>query len=481
MNFKASEVFEKMYSAINETKIVDGRDQRKYTIIIHEGSSRSTKTWSIYQMLWMHGLYNRRKRIVVLRDTKEDCRDKVEPDFIKWYHDPMARINQYKDGLIDHNQLEKHLKKESFAPLVRENKTNHKHTFKHSKSVIHFTGADDEDRAIGKAQDVLWINEPYVFSEDIFKELNQRTSDFVIIDWNPRFDHWIDKLKLRDDCIVIHSTFLDNGFLSHKETNELQSYQPLSHKYISGVEHINLTGLLKLTKEQVSKHLINSDPVPTPNKRKEIIRCWTNEKQKTADKYRWEVYGLGIKSEKPNKIYHGWESISEAFFNQINEPIYYGLDLGITAPTSCNAIKYRENCIFIHELIYAPGQEIESLSWALEKSGVDKNRPLVCDRTVRGTEHSDSLNLLDLHASGFGYAIPAIKGKGSVFNGIEAIQKCRVYVTNSSQNVWQEYYGYEFSKYNGQITDQPVKRDDHAMDSVRMAFNYLRIELGVVI
>lgn len=478
MNFNASIVFEKLWNAINARE----GNKRKYTIIILEGSSRSSKTWSTYQALFFYGLKNKRKRITVMRDTKEDCRDKVEPEFRDWYSDPMSRIRQFEKGEINDAQLQQYLIKESLSQIIRENKTHHKHLILPSKSQIIFTGANDEDKTIGKSQDALWINEPYAFDKNIFKELDQRTRAFVIIDWNPRFDHWIDRLKLRDDCIVIHSTFLDNPFISEKEKNGLLIQQPLDHKYISNVKHIDLKSLLRLqSKTEVKNRLIELDAELPKNKVNDIVRCWNNEKQKTADKYRWEVYGLGIKSEKPNKIYHGWEQITEKFFHNINEPVYYGLDMGITSPTACVAVKYWEGFLYVHQHVYKPGEDIKSLGHELSAAKVDKQRPVICDRDVRGTQQRDALTILELHNNGYQYALPALKGKGSNVGGIEAIQKCRVFVTNTSKNVWEEYYGYEWATYNGQIIDQPIKKKDHAMDALKMVFNYMRVELGIIL
>lgn len=427
-------------------------------------------------MLFQEALRQRRRRIIVLRDTKEDCRDKVEKEFIRWYNDPQARLKQYKDGEITVEQLDKYLHQESFTHIITENKTKHIHTIKEIKSTIEFSGADEQDSIIGLTPDILWINEPYLFDEGVFKEIEQRTNNYTIIDWNPRFEHWVDKLKLRDDCIMLHSTPFDNPFIEPKVLDGLLRTQPLSNDYIE--TDFNVKPLLQLDNVEDVKQQIEDLP---QTEQKEIIRCWNNEKQKTSDKYRYEVYVLGKKAEKPDKIYKGWESCSKEFFDSIKAPVYYGLDLGITAPTACVAVKYVERSLFVHEILYLPGEEIDSLPWALEKRGVDKKRPVVTDRRVRGTSQRDALSLNELHNSGFVYAIPAIKPKGSVISGIEFIQKCKVYVTNISKNVWAEYYEYEYAKYNGQIIDEPLRKNDHAMDAVRMPMNYMRIELGITI
>ena len=127
-------------------------------------------------MFYLYAAQNRNKIITVMRDTAADCRDKVEPDWQQWLKDPNARIKQYENGEISVEELDAYLKQESLLDFFKINKSEHSYTLKSSGSKITFTGTDDESRAIGKTQHVLWVNEPYLFSEEVFKQLSQRTS-----------------------------------------------------------------------------------------------------------------------------------------------------------------------------------------------------------------------------------------------------------------------------------------------------------------
>ena len=77
-------------------------------------------------------------------------------------------------------------------------KTNHTWTLPNGSFIV-FTGLDDVDNAMGMTQDICWINEPYKFSIEIYNQLAQRTSKYILFDWNPKQNHWIEKKKKEDD------------------------------------------------------------------------------------------------------------------------------------------------------------------------------------------------------------------------------------------------------------------------------------------
>ena len=77
-------------------------------------------------------------------------------------------------------------------------------------------------------QDICWINEPYKFSHEVYKQLSQRTSKYIIFDWNPKQNHWIDIERKKDNTITLHSTFKDNPFCPKESKTQILSYQPVS-------------------------------------------------------------------------------------------------------------------------------------------------------------------------------------------------------------------------------------------------------------
>ena len=291
INFQASIVFQDVWEKVN-LKTPEG--DHFYKLIVEEGSSRSTKTWSNFQVLFLYLWENPISSATVLRDTQKSCREIVEKDWKEWLKDPMVRKKEYEDGKLTIAEFDKLIKEENLTQYFVENKTNHTWTFKHNGNFIRFTGLDDEDDAMGMTQTMCWVNEPYSFSHEVYRQLAQRTK-IMLFDWNPKQEHWINKEKLKESTYVNYSTFLDNPFLSQESRNQLLSYQPIKY---SKVIKDNL-----ITEEKAKIYDLELNPLEFTEKQiKELKRCIYNEKVKSASEYHWLVYGLGLKSEKPNKI-----------------------------------------------------------------------------------------------------------------------------------------------------------------------------------
>lgn len=65
------------------------------------------------------------------------------------------------------------------------------------------------------------------------------------------------------------------------------------------------------------------------------------------------MYGLGLKAEKPNRIFKGWEIIEDKLFDELPYPMYYGMDFGLSAPTTLVAMKFDgDETFFFKELLY---------------------------------------------------------------------------------------------------------------------------------
>ena len=174
-------------------KAVNSEGERKYRYIINEGSSRSSKTISLIDCYDLYARSEKNKRMTVWRDTKVDCKRTILNDTLK----RLKSTNRYK-------------KNQDF------NKTESVFTY-NTGSTFEIHGCDDEETVHGLSQDVAWFNEPYKIPKEVFDQVDQRTADFIFIDWNPKKAHFIDDLKNDSRAIVIHSTFKDNPFCPEEE------------------------------------------------------------------------------------------------------------------------------------------------------------------------------------------------------------------------------------------------------------------------
>lgn len=328
----------------------------------------------------------------------------------------------------------------------------HKHQFGKQTNPIHYKNGSifephgaDFTNAHGLTQDIAWINEPYKISKDAFDAIDQR-ADLIIIDWNPRQGHWIDELSKHPRAIVIHSTFEDNPFCPEEQRLKILSYNP-----------------------------DNPD----------------NIENGTANKYNWEVYGLGRKAERPNRIFHFTE-IKYSEYLQIEAPVIYGVDWGVVDPMGILEAKYYDGKLFLHEISYksettlkneldiTERQQIQKhveegfLMWYFKKLGIDKQRPIVCDNNRK-------LKILALRRSGFERALACRKFAGSIIDGIDVINNLDVYYTHTSLNLKfeQENYSRETDKRTGEVLETPEDTNNHLLDPTRYICQYL-IELGVI-
>lgn len=183
---KLTEVFEK-----NAKAYVDG-----YRYIINQGSARSSKTYSILQLLHFIAKKPKKRIISVVSKTLPHLKRGALRDF----QDYLITTGQYDDKAYNRSTL----------------------TFKFGDSIIEFFSVDQPEKVYGAARDILFVNEVNSISEDIFRQLAIRTKEKIFVDFNPTHEFYIhtDYMK-RPNAKFIHSTFRQNPYLSKEIINEL--------------------------------------------------------------------------------------------------------------------------------------------------------------------------------------------------------------------------------------------------------------------
>lgn len=488
ISFNATSVYEDTITALEE-RIQNDKDKIvvKYKIILQEGSSRSSKTWSNFQVIFMYAYSKHYKSIAVVRDVAKDCHDILETDWIKWISDPNGRLKQYENGEIELKEALELMAKEELSKHFVRNKQKHTWTCKKTKSVIQFTGLDSDVKVMGMTNDLVWVNEPYAFSEEIFKQLLQRTKQ-ILFDWNPREAHFINKngYKKRVDTITLHSTFLDNPFCPEESMRQLLAYQSIRFSDVVVSDLIS-------EKEAQHYNFEENKLLFTKRQMKELQRCIYNEETNSASDYHWQVYGLGIGAERPNRIFK-WKPIPYSEYLAVNRPVWYGVDWGKVDPFGIIEAKYEDGKLYIHELNYLSENgwlnDAKKLSdtekyqinkqhaegfviWLFNKLGVNKDRPVICD-------NNRPAKIKALREAGYEQAIAADKPPGSKLDGIDILSKLEVYYTSCSKNVEyeQENYSYATDK-KGEQLEEPEDGNDHTIDPTRYVVNKLR-ELGII-
>lgn len=246
--------------------------------------------------------------------------------------------------------------------------------------------------------------------------------------------------------------------------------------------------------EAIAYDLLENELKFTDKQIKELRRCRDNHDKNTASEFNWSVYGLGIKAERPNRIFH-WDRIPDEQYKALDCPVYIGCDWGTSDPWAIGEAKYYDGALYVHELNYLSENQwrerlsltelsqiqaedagkddtIGIVSWLFSKLGISKTIPIVTDtnRPLKGAL---------LRRKGY-RAIPALKAPGSVLDGIDILLGLKVYYTASSKNIEheQENYSRKVDKY-GVIEEEPEDCDNHHMDQIRYLVLYL-VSIGVI-
>lgn len=244
-----------------------------YRYIIHEGGTRSGKTHSILTTLF---------HVV---NAKSGLGSVVSETF------PHLR----KGAIRDYQRI---LESQGAWDEKLWNKTDSVHTIGANR-LLEFFSADNSDKVHGPERDYLFINEGQNISWDIVRHLFVRTRKAIFIDFNPTREFWAHtELKKDPKTLWIHSTYLDNPFLTPEQIAEIE--------------------------------------------RNKINKGW------------WTIYGEGKIAESEGAVYSNWQIIDDIPHEARLER--RGLDFGYTQdPTAVVDIYYYNGGYILDETLYRKG------------------------------------------------------------------------------------------------------------------------------
>ena len=158
----------------------------------------------------------------------------------------------------------------------------------------------------------------------------------------------------------------------------------------------------------------------------------------------WQVYGEGQLGEVEGKIYKGWNEIDEIPHEARLER--RGLDFGYTNdPTAIVDIYYYNGGYILDEVCYQKGMSNKEIVDVLKN--ID---PILVIADSAEPKSIDEIRLYGLNI------MPAVKGSGSINQGIQYVQQQRISVTKRSYNLIKEYRNYLWATdKNGKILNEP--------------------------
>ena len=265
--------------------------------LVNQGGSRSSKTYSLCQMVIVYCLTHPGKMVSIIRKTFPTLRGTVMRDFFE----VMKELELYDEKL--------------------HHKTENMYNFPNGSSV-EFFGADNEQKLRGRKRNILWINEANELNFEEFTQLNMRTTDKLIFDFNPSDNfHWLYDLINRSESVLIHSTYKDNPFLGDAQVKEIENLIQYDESY-------------------------------------------------------YRIYALGEKGSGKTTIYTHWK-----YYETLPEikSVIYGLDFGFNHPTSLIECSFTENDVYVKEIIYQSHMTADDLVKKMKELNVSTKTEIICD------------------------------------------------------------------------------------------------------
>ena len=172
----------------------------KYRFIGNEGSTRSSKSYSLAQLFCTIAL-TAKKEITV-----------TSPSL------PHLKRGAMKDILNC-------LKEWGVYSEKNHNRTDNIIKFPTTGAYIEFFGADETDKLRGPGRDILWCNELNLTPQPSYFQLALRTREVIFGDWNPADEYsYVYDLVDGPDALKIHSTYKNNlEFLTKAQVQEIEN------------------------------------------------------------------------------------------------------------------------------------------------------------------------------------------------------------------------------------------------------------------
>lgn len=255
-----------------------------------QGGRGSGKTYNI--LIWfIVKLLTEKKALTICRMSMPAMKRSVMKDFI----DILKQYNLYEEN--------SHMISTSTYELP-------------NGSTIEFISADDGQRLRGSKRDYLYCNEANELSKDIWLQLVMRTTEKVVVDYNPSdmYSYIYDDIVTRNDADFYITTYLDNPFLPQSQVEEIERFRDADPNY-------------------------------------------------------WRVYGLGEKGMSENIIYSHYQLCDHLPNKGLQ---WYGLDFGHTNPSAFIKVELWEEKLYVQEIIYQSKLITSELIDLLKQNGVSK-------------------------------------------------------------------------------------------------------------
>lgn len=180
---------------------------------------------------------------------------------------------------------------------------------------------------------------------------------------------------------------------------------------------------------------------------------------KNYNQQAYKIFALGQWGSSETLIYTNWQ-MTDKVPNSYDE-VFWGLDFGFNNPTALVKVFLKDQIYFIEEKLYKTHLTNTLL--------IEELKTLIPERERSQTIFADSAEpdrIAEISSAGFNI-VPALK---NVLDGIMFVKSCPLNIIKESPNLTKEIQSYSWkTTLNGQITEEPLKFNDHTLDALRYA------------
>lgn len=171
-------------------------ESKKYRVIANQGSTRSSKTYSVCQLLALYIPNTEKKSISIVSPSLPHLKRGARRDFLEI----LEASGTYTDAQF--------------------NKTDNVYHYPNG-SYVEFFGVDEPGKVRGPGRDILFVNEANLIPFAIYTQLALRTNGIIFLDFNPVDEmSWVYDVADAPGNLLIHSTYQNNRSNLSKEIIE---------------------------------------------------------------------------------------------------------------------------------------------------------------------------------------------------------------------------------------------------------------------
>ena len=346
---------------------------------------------------------------------------------------PKARVGVFRStlpALRETAMLEIRTLMDNLGVEYKENKSNAIMTLSNG-ATISFTPLDDDRKIRSLNLDFIFVEQCEEVSEEVFDELALRLrgevslkdyGQVLLIAQPEAKTHWIYRrfyqIKKNDpDYKYVHFSYLDNPYLQDEQK-----------RYYEGLKETNYD--------------------------------------------RWRTHALGEWITSSKQIFT--DNWSVGFDRTFFDFYVAGLDFGWNVASAFELIGFYDDEAYVIDEVYAPEltnedllNEIQGLFSEYDLSFDDLDA-VYCD-----SASPDRIEVLVREGLPCYPSVKDVKAK------IDTARETRIHVNPNCENLIRELPNYQWKKdRDGNVTDEPVKKDDHAIDSICYAIYGVRGSLS---